>query len=85
MLAAGNAIGLALCLLALGLVMRFRSQSARDDAPASPVPVTVTELLDAPQAALAELHTTELDALRIVVLDAQQARRRDRAPVSVVN
>lgn len=81
-LAAGNALGFALCLLALAQVMLYRSRN-RPAAEVAAIPaVTVTVLLDSPQEALAELHTTELEALSMVVLDAQEARRRFSEPVA---
>ncbi len=80
-LAAGNAIGLSLCVAALALVIRFRARAARPAAVATPPAIAVNALLDAPHEALAELHTTELDALRVVVLDAHEARRRFHEPV----
>ena len=79
-LAVGNALGLSLCLMALALVVRYRSRAAHDRS-TDTASVTVTAVLTSPQEALAELHTTELDALRVVVTDAQEARRRDRAPI----
>jgi hypothetical protein len=79
-LAGGNAIGLALCVVALAQVVLYRSPN-RGDVPATSAAVTVSDLLEAPHEALAELHTTELDAIRIVVSDAQEARRRHREPL----
>lgn len=79
-LAAGNAIGLTLCVMGLSLILRYRARHPQADEVVPASPLTVTDLLDAPQAALAELHTTELDALRIVVSEAHEARKR-REPV----
>ena len=79
-LAAGNAIGLSLCAGALALVVRYRSRAAHQEPVATPPALAVNALLDAPEA-LDELHTTELDALRMVVVDAHAARKRHGDPV----
>ena len=57
-LAAGNAVGLTLCVMAVALVVRYRSRVAASQGAVAPAPVIVSDLLEAPHAALAELHTT---------------------------
>ena len=75
LLALGNAVCLLLCLTAFVQVLLYRSPPAPTDAPTTHPAVAVSTLLDAPGATLAEVHTTELEALQDIVVSARDARR----------